>query len=147
VVERLLPHVALVTPNVQEAAAILGGEIADTDQAIEAAGRAIVARGASAVLMKGGHRGGAAAVDILLSDGGAERFESERLPGQFRGTGCLLSSSIAALLARGRSLRDAVAEAKDFLDGALRAATEGDDTVPHAFFEYYGAEGLPSNRA
>jgi hydroxymethylpyrimidine/phosphomethylpyrimidine kinase len=142
--QRLLPHVALITPNLGEAAAMLGEEIPDTDQAVEAAGRAILDRGAAAVLMKGGHRGGAA-VDILMSGDFVERFESERQPGQFRGTGCLLSSSIAALLARGRSLRDAVAEAKDFVDGALHAAAENDGSVPHVFFEYYGAEGLPTS--
>lgn len=142
-VDCLLPRSELFMPNLDEAGLLLGRGVEPTDQAMKEAGEAILDLGAKAVLLKGGHRGDAA-VDWLCAEWGAEALESERVPGEFRGTGCLLSASVAALIARGRSVRDAAAEAKEFLAEAIRNAADAGSDQPHAFFEYYGPEGLPS---
>ena len=116
--EKLLPQALLVTPNAPEAEALTGVAITGRDGAARAA-RALVALGAKAALVKGGHLPGAA-VDILW-DGQEERaFEHPRLPGPpVHGTGCVLSAAIAAYLARGEHLVGAIAKAREFLQNAL----------------------------
>ena len=117
----LLPQATLVTPNLHEAAAITGMEVASVD-AMRDAARRIADMGAKAVLVKGGHLEGDA-IDILLSNGIFDEFRSARLPTRHtHGTGCTFSAAITALLARGLELRAAVAEAKAFITEAIRTA-------------------------
>jgi len=124
----LFPLASVVTPNVPEAVRLSGGAAAD-DLAglagLEALARALHAQGTQAVLVKGGHLGGAFAEDVLFDGASVQVFKAERVATRnTHGTGCTLSSAIAAWLAHGKSLAEAVALAKDYLTGALRAADE-----------------------
>jgi hydroxymethylpyrimidine/phosphomethylpyrimidine kinase len=120
--ERLLPIADLVTPNLPEAAALLGAELAhDERSAIEQA-RAIAELGSRAVLLKGGHGTGDEAVDILYRDGDIARLASPRIDTPHtHGTGCTLSAAIAALLALGVDLETAVRRAKIYISNAIAA--------------------------
>ncbi|TDR94461.1 bifunctional hydroxymethylpyrimidine kinase/phosphomethylpyrimidine kinase [Enterovirga rhinocerotis] len=120
---RLLPLAALVTPNLPEAAELLGTEIAETEDDIAEQGRRLLALGAGAVLIKGGHGSGPESTDILVTAEGTLRLPGPRLETRnTHGTGCTLSSAIAAFLAAGRSLPDAASEAKSYLSDALKAS-------------------------
>ncbi|GGH06994.1 hydroxymethylpyrimidine/phosphomethylpyrimidine kinase [Alsobacter metallidurans] len=120
----LIPRAALITPNLPEAAALLDtAEIAADEDAMRRQGEALLGRGARAVLMKGGHGGGDASVDLLVEPSGVTRFEAPRVHTRnTHGTGCSLSAAIAAGLAKGQTLHDAVGAAKTWLTGALQAA-------------------------
>jgi hydroxymethylpyrimidine/phosphomethylpyrimidine kinase len=122
--ERLLPRADLITPNLPEAAVLLGEALAEDEAGAAAQARRLVALGARAVLIKGGHGHGAMSVDHLVTaDGHAQTFAAPRLTTQnTHGTGCTLSSAIAAGLARGLELPAAVTLAKDYLTAALNAA-------------------------
>jgi hydroxymethylpyrimidine/phosphomethylpyrimidine kinase len=133
---RLGPHAALLTPNLDEAAALLGrASLEDADA--EGAGRLLRERGWAAVLVKGGHGRGANAVDVLVESGGVTRFESPRLSGPpVHGTGCALSAAIAARLARGEALADAVRGAKSYVHRLIGAAhAAGTWLLPHGEIE------------
>jgi hydroxymethylpyrimidine/phosphomethylpyrimidine kinase len=106
----LVARAALVTPNLAEAEALAGGAVRDLAQ-MDRAGQAILAAGAQAVLIKGGHLEGAP-TDLLVEPGRRTVFEGARSAGEAHGTGCALSASIAARIARGDRLHDAVAAAK-----------------------------------
>src|SRR5436853_99406 len=122
VARRLLPLAALVTPNLDEAA-ILVGEVVATPDAMERAGRALLRRGARAALVKGGHLSGDQVVDVLVTAGAARRFTRPRLDTtSTHGTGCTLSAAVAAGLALGRPLEQAVADGLDFVHRAMAAA-------------------------
>lgn len=141
----LLPRATLVTPNVPEAGLLLGRTLADDDAVLRAAARELHERAGTAVLLKGGHRSGDAD-DVFVDDAGERILEAERIPGAFtHGTGCTLSSSIAALLARGHALDVAVAEAKAYVTRAIADGVQlgGGQGNLHFFWEYYGSEGLP----
>lgn len=117
----LVPLARVVTPNLPEAEALSGRPVRDLASMREAA-RALVDRGAGAALVKGGHleRG---AVDVLLDGRDWYEIEAPRLAvGPTHGTGCTLASAIAAGLARGRSLVDAVVIARAYVHAALVAA-------------------------
>lgn len=119
---QLLPLASIVTPNLPEAELLLGREIAD-EQAADDAVEALLALGARAVLLKGGHMpGGRELVDRFATAGERTRFVHARLPLEGHGTGCTLASAIAANLCRGLTLREACAEASDYVHGALRGA-------------------------
>jgi hydroxymethylpyrimidine/phosphomethylpyrimidine kinase len=120
---RLLPRAALVTPNLAEAAVLACCEVASADQ-MERAARRILETGVGAVLVKGGHLGGDEAIDVFADRIGTVRvFSSPRLPvGKVRGTGCALASLVAALLARGATLMDAVERGRMILLHAMRGA-------------------------
>jgi hydroxymethylpyrimidine/phosphomethylpyrimidine kinase len=121
-VRRLLPLATVLTPNAPEAEALTGITIIDPDGQ-RAAGEALVAAGAKAVLVKGGHVAGDIIVDLLVSADGIERFEGPRVPtAHTHGTGCTLASSIAAGLAQRMSLHDAVARARAYVLAAIRSA-------------------------
>ncbi|MFC0282999.1 bifunctional hydroxymethylpyrimidine kinase/phosphomethylpyrimidine kinase [Camelimonas abortus] len=121
--EELLPLATVVTPNMPEAAALLGEEPADTEAALEDQGRRILGLGPQAVLVKGGHGDGPESTDVLVTASGARRYGAARIHTRnTHGTGCTLSSAIAALLARGLPLETAVAEAKAYLTRALAAS-------------------------
>ncbi|AEG33103.1 phosphomethylpyrimidine kinase [Thermus thermophilus SG0.5JP17-16] len=120
--ERLFPLADLVTPNRLEAEALLGHPIRTLEEAEEAA-KALLGLGPKAVLLKGGHLEGEEAVDLLATPEGVLAFRAPRVRTRnTHGTGCTLSAAIAALLARGRPLEEAVAEAKTYLTRALRTA-------------------------
>ncbi len=125
IARRLAPLALLVTPNLNEAEILVGGQVRTPDQ-MERAGRALVAMGARAALVKGGHLAdGATIVDVLVHAGGdsARRFTHERIDTtSTHGTGCTLSAAITAGLALGRPLEQAVADGLDFVHRAIAAA-------------------------
>ncbi|MBN3853051.1 bifunctional hydroxymethylpyrimidine kinase/phosphomethylpyrimidine kinase [Paraburkholderia sp. Ac-20340] len=121
--EELLPLAGIVTPNLPEAAALLGVEAASDEATMVEQGEALRALGAQAVLMKGGHLGSADSPDWLIEDSGTVRLGGPRVPvTNTHGTGCTLSSAIAALWPQQATLADAVAQAKTYLTGALEAS-------------------------
>ena len=120
-VERLLPHAALVTPNLPEAARLAGFTVEDAE-GMERAARAIHAMGARHVLVKGGHLA-ASAMDLLFADGRVTVFPGERIQSiHTHGTGCTLAAAIAARLARGDTIESAVAGARAFVREAIATA-------------------------
>ncbi|TCU33825.1 bifunctional hydroxymethylpyrimidine kinase/phosphomethylpyrimidine kinase [Rhizobium azibense] len=120
---RLLPLATLLTPNLPEAAALLAEQVAGTRDAMEWQAEKLRALGPSAVLVKGGHLGGVESPDVLISESKITWFEAPRVPTKnTHGTGCTLSSALAAELAKGRSLEAAVATAKDYLAAAVAGA-------------------------
>ncbi|HEY8066000.1 MAG TPA: bifunctional hydroxymethylpyrimidine kinase/phosphomethylpyrimidine kinase [Methylosinus sp.] len=122
VIARLFPLAALVTPNLPEAAALLGAREAVAAREMVEQGRALLACGARAVLMKGGHLSGEP-LDILVAGETVQEFHGRRAPTKnLHGTGCALSSAIAAHLALGAPLDAAIRAAKDYLEDALSAA-------------------------
>lgn len=119
----LLPRALVVTPNLPEAAALLGEPMAETEDAMRGQGERILAMGPKAVLIKGGHASGPESVDLLVEEAGVTRLSAPRVATRnTHGTGCTLSSAIAAELAKGASLVDAVRAAKAWLSRALAAA-------------------------
>ncbi len=122
---RLLPLATLLTPNLLEAASLLGKSPATTRKEIEQQGQALLALGPKAVLMKGGHLEGAESPDLLVSTAGLTWFESKRSDTKnTHGTGCTLSSALTAELAKGHHLSDAVKNAKVYVSAAITAADE-----------------------
>jgi hydroxymethylpyrimidine/phosphomethylpyrimidine kinase len=120
--ERILPLATLVTPNLPEAAGLAGFE-AGTRDLMEDAAEAILTMGPRAVLVKGGHLEGASSADVFFDGDRIEWIEAERIPtANTHGTGCTLSSAIAAHLARGEELLEAVRKGKAFVTEAIRAA-------------------------
>ncbi len=117
---RLLPLVDCLTPNLAEAAALIGAPLARNEDEMTGQGRALLALGPHAVLMKGVHLAGDEAVDLLVTADGVRRLAAPRLASQnLHGTGCTLSSAIAAHIALGADLAEAVAAAKDFVASAI----------------------------
>ncbi len=117
---RLLPLVDCLTPNLAEAAALVGAPLAQDEAEMARQGAALLALGPRAVLMKGGHLAGDEAVDLLVTADAVRRFAAPRVAStNLHGTGCTLSSAIAAHIVLGASLPEAVAAAKDFVRGAI----------------------------
>jgi hydroxymethylpyrimidine/phosphomethylpyrimidine kinase len=120
---RLLPLATLVTPNLPELGALLGAAPPQTEAEMRAGGAALLALGARAALIKGGHLPGAACVDLLVWPGGVARFAGPRIEtAHTHGTGCSLSSAVAARLGRGEGLEAAVGASVAWLRGAIAAA-------------------------
>ena len=118
----LVPRAALLTPNAPEAAALTGLTVATTDD-LRRAGEALLAAGARAVLMKGGHVAGERVIDILMTPAGETAFEGERIESRHtHGTGCTLASACATGLAQGLPLTAAVARAWDYVHEAILRA-------------------------
>lgn len=118
----LLPLATVVTPNLPEAATLLGRSIQDEDD-MRAAARELAALGAQAVVIKGGHREGAEAADLLYDGQRFHVFTAPRIDTRnIHGTGCTFASAIAAWLARGADVPEAVRRAKEYLTEALRHA-------------------------
>jgi hydroxymethylpyrimidine/phosphomethylpyrimidine kinase len=119
----LLPIARVVTPNLEEAAALVGAAPARDRAGMEAAARALLDAGARAVLLKGGHLEGAQSPDLLMTPDGHVWIEGARIEtGDSHGTGCTLSSALAARLALGDDLEAAARAAKSYVAGALAAA-------------------------
>ena len=133
--EKLLPLATVVTPNIPEAE-ILSGMTIRTQSDMEAAAQAIGEKWGCAVLCKGGHNL-SDADDYLWADGQGQWFHGKRIDNpNTHGTGCTLSSAIAANLAKGWSLAQSVERAKDYISGALAAMLDlgkGRGPMNHAF--------------
>jgi hydroxymethylpyrimidine/phosphomethylpyrimidine kinase len=123
IIATLFPRVALITPNVPEAARLLGEPAAHDRAAMEGQARRLLKCGARAVLLKGGHNDGPESADYLLTGGGGRWLTAPRAATRnTHGTGCTLSSAIAAGLALGKGLDTAVADAKAYVTAAIAAA-------------------------
>jgi hydroxymethylpyrimidine/phosphomethylpyrimidine kinase len=114
---KLLPLARIVTPNLTEAAIFSGLEVRDLPSMKEAA-RRIKALGVKSVLIKGGHLP-ESATDLFYDGRDFIPFKAKRIKGEFHGTGCTLSSAIAAGLAKGGSMKKAIQEAKQYLTKAM----------------------------
>jgi hydroxymethylpyrimidine/phosphomethylpyrimidine kinase len=118
----LVPRAALLTPNAPEAEALTGLSVETTDD-LRRAGEALLAAGAGAVLMKGGHIPGPRVTDILMTPYGETALEGERIETRnTHGTGCTLASACATGLAQGLSLEAAAARAWDYVHRAMLSA-------------------------
>ena len=121
----LIPRALVITPNLHEAAALLGAPLARSEDEMRAQAEALLGIGAKAVLIKGGHAQNADATDLLVTPAAVARFTAEKIDTQnTHGTGCTLSAAIAAGLAQGATLADAVASAKAYVTAAIAAADE-----------------------
>ncbi|HQK16328.1 MAG TPA: bifunctional hydroxymethylpyrimidine kinase/phosphomethylpyrimidine kinase [Polyangiaceae bacterium] len=140
--ERLIPLASLITPNLPEAADILGSPMAEDLDSMVSTARALQNLGARAVLLKGGHLGGNASPDFFAWDAEEQWLESRRHATQnTHGTGCTLSSAITASLALGMPLDAAVSKAKQYIDAAIAAADSlrighGHGPVHHFFKQW-----------
>ncbi len=120
--DTLLPLADLVTPNVPEAELLTGLKVDDVDD-LSKAGDALLERGVYAALMKGGHLDGKSVVDVLVSEEGANIMSGPRLRTRHtHGTGCTLASAVAANMALGLDLDEAVMRAREFVFEAIRTA-------------------------
>ena len=138
-VQQLFGRATLVTPNLDEAALLVGRPL-HSEADMQAAAEQLLGMGARAVLLKGGHLAGPVVSDLLLlADGSAHWMRAERIASaNTHGTGCTLSSAIAAQLALGASLLDAVHAARAFVRAALAAAAPvrtgaGNGALNHGF--------------
>ena len=119
----LFPLATLITPNLLEAAALLEENVAANEAAIADQGGRLLALGARAVLIKGGHGQGSESIDYLFTADDVMAFPAPRIPTKnTHGTGCSLSSAIAANLAKGEPLEQAVRRAKTWISAAIAAA-------------------------
>ena len=133
--EKLLPMATLITPNIPEMEALTGMSLTTFDEKQKAA-HYLIDSGAKAILLKGGHEEGDIKTDILYSVHEGEMqidtFASDTIPSKnIHGTGCTLSSAIAALMARGYELPNAVSEAKRYVSDAIRSGA--DIKIGHGF--------------
>jgi hydroxymethylpyrimidine/phosphomethylpyrimidine kinase len=120
---KLIARARVVTPNLPEAAALLGEDLVEDEEAMRAQARRLLALGAEAVLLKGGHGSGPESVDLLVEGENCTRFAAPRIGTRnTHGTGCTLSSAIAAGLAKKLLLVDAVSDAKAYVNAAIAAA-------------------------
>jgi len=138
----LLPTVALITPNLPEAAALLDAPHARNEKEMKEQGRALLALGCQAVLLKGGHLSDAESPDWLFTAGGEERFTAPRvITKNTHGTGCTLSAALAALRPRHNDWNTTIQQAKRWLSGALAQADSldvGQGIGPvHHFYEWW----------
>jgi hydroxymethylpyrimidine/phosphomethylpyrimidine kinase len=139
---RLIPRASLITPNLPEAAALLDEPVAVDEAGIESQGRRLLAMGCPAVLIKGGHGQGAESIDYLIRANGTLALAAPRIATRnTHGTGCSLSSAIAAFLARGEDTETAVRNAKAWVNAAIAAADRlgvGHGHGPiHHFHKFY----------
>jgi hydroxymethylpyrimidine/phosphomethylpyrimidine kinase len=140
--KELLPRAFLITPNLAEAAALLDAAEAADETAMLRQAHHLLALGANAVLMKGGHASGPESIDLLVTPTVSIRVIGERIVTRnTHGTGCTLSAAIAAGLARGRGLTEAVRDAKAYITDAIAAAdrlTVGNGPGPlHHFYRWW----------
>ncbi|MBQ0456975.1 bifunctional hydroxymethylpyrimidine kinase/phosphomethylpyrimidine kinase [Providencia stuartii] len=120
---KLLPLVSLITPNLPEAASLLGEHTAKTESQMLSQGHRLLDMGCQAVLMKGGHLSDSESPDWLITSEGEWRFTSPRVNTRHtHGTGCTLSAALAALRPRFKDWQQTVPEAKAYLQAALEQA-------------------------
>lgn len=141
---KLIPRALIITPNLPEAAALLGVSIAASEAEVEQQGRGLLAMGCEAVLIKGGHGQGAESVDYFITPSEVAALPALRVATKnTHGTGCSLSSAIAAGLAKGESLELAVRHAKIWITAAIAAADRLDVGHGHGPIHHFHAfEGL-----
>jgi hydroxymethylpyrimidine/phosphomethylpyrimidine kinase len=119
----LVPRALVVTPNLPEAAALLDAPIAHTEAEMRSQGERLLALGARAALIKGGHARGSESIDFLIEPTACTRLAADRIAtANTHGTGCTLSSAVAAGLAKGLDVAEAVRAAKSYVTEALAAA-------------------------
>ena len=119
----LIPRALVITPNLPEAAALVGASSARNEKEMEIQARELLALGARNVLIKGGHGTSDESVDLLIGQGDVIRLSAKRIDTKnLHGTGCTLSSAIAAGLAKGFDLKEASRQAKAYVTGAIAAA-------------------------
>lgn len=140
--QKLIPLALVVTPNLAEAAVLSGGSLAGNEAEMTKQGEAILKLGAKSVLVKGGHGAGKEAVDLLIDQTGVRRLKARRVESKnTHGTGCTLSSAIAAGLAKDMPLIEAVALAKKYVTEAIEASGDlavGKGRGPvHHFYEFW----------
>lgn len=136
---QLIPRAVVVTPNLPEAAALTGASIARNEREMEIQARELLALGARSVLIKGGHGDGVESVDLLVGQGDVIRLSAKRIATKnTHGTGCTLSSEIAARLAKGLDLAAAAHDAKAYVTTAIASTDQlkvGHGSGPlHHFF-------------
>jgi hydroxymethylpyrimidine/phosphomethylpyrimidine kinase len=139
---KLIPRASLITPNLPEAAALLDEPTAASEAAVESQGKRLLAMGCGAVLIKGGHAKGAESIDYLVTSSGVTALAAPRIATRnTHGTGCSLSSAIAAGLAKGEKMESAVRDAKAWISAAIAAADQlgvGHGHGPiHHFHRFY----------
>jgi hydroxymethylpyrimidine/phosphomethylpyrimidine kinase len=139
---KLIPRASLITPNLPEAAALLDEAVASSEAAIERQGQRLLALGCRAVLIKGGHGQGAESIDYLVNVSGTVALRAPRIATKnTHGTGCSLSSAIAAGLTKGEDMETAVRHAKTWISAAIAAADRldvGHGNGPiHHFHRFY----------
>jgi len=140
--KKLIPLASVLTPNLPEAAALLDEPVASSEAAIESQGKRLLALGCPSVLIKGGHGEGSESIDYLVRASGTIALKAARIATEnTHGTGCSLSSAIAAELAKGAELETAVRSAKTFVSAAIASAdrfTVGHGHGPiHHFHRFY----------
>lgn len=120
---KLIPLAAVITPNLPEAAALLDEPVATSEAAVENQGKRLLAMGCRSVLIKGGHGQGAESTDYLIDANGTIVLAAPRIATKnTHGTGCSLSSAIAAGLAKGDDMETAIRNAKAWISAAIAAA-------------------------
>jgi hydroxymethylpyrimidine/phosphomethylpyrimidine kinase len=120
---KLIPRASVITPNLPEAAVLLDEPIAASEAAVEDQGKRLLAMGCRAVLIKGGHGQGTESIDYLIGASGVVALAAPRIATRKKhGTGCSLSSAIAAGLAKGEEMEAAVRNAKAWISAAIAAA-------------------------
>lgn len=135
--EKLFPVAELITPNMQEAAFLLDQSVAGSREDMQVQANALLATGAKGVLLKGGHGSGETCDDLFLTQTDEAWYSAPRHDtDNTHGTGCTLSSAIAAELAKGMDLTTAIGKAKDYISQAIKAADlldigEGHGPVHH----------------
>jgi hydroxymethylpyrimidine/phosphomethylpyrimidine kinase len=139
---KLIPRATLITPNLPEAAALLDEPVASSEAAVESQGRRLLSMGCQAVLIKGGHGQGADSIDYLVTGSGIVALAAPRIATKnTHGTGCSLSSAVAAGLAKGEEMEIAVRNAKAWISAAIAAADQfgvGHGHGPiHHFHKFY----------
>lgn len=140
--DHLVPHVDVITPNLPEAADLLGVSEAQTPEDMEAQAQALADLGARAVLLKGGHLAGAESPDLLFDGAQMHWFSGRRSPSKnTHGTGCTLSSALATQLGHGQEITTAVRRAKTYVAGAIGHAETlsvgGGHGPTHHFFDLW----------
>jgi hydroxymethylpyrimidine/phosphomethylpyrimidine kinase len=121
----LIPRVAVITPNLPEAAALLGASVAATPEEMRAQAEALMRLGAGAVILKGGHGEGEESIDLLIDGKQTIALSASRMPARnTHGTGCAFAAAIAAGLAKGEDLETAARAAKSYVHGAIAAADQ-----------------------
>lgn len=136
----LFPLATIITPNIPEAALLNGTEEADSEALMQSQAHALSAYGCSAILLKGGHLNTSDSTDILWCDDTITRYSFPRIAtGNTHGTGCTLSSGIAAELAKGHSLQVAVTTAEDYIHAAIASADQLDVGRGHGPVHHFHA--------
>jgi hydroxymethylpyrimidine/phosphomethylpyrimidine kinase len=137
---KLIPGASLLTPNLPEAAALLDQPVASSEKDIESQGKDLLAMGCGAVLIKGGHGHGPQSIDYLFRQAGIVALAAPRIATKnTHGTGCSLSSAIAAGLAKGDDLETAIRNAKTWISAAIAAADRLDVGHGHGPIHHFHA--------